>query len=204
MASAGTLLQDLDSSSGGDGDLVQKILADMNIPTSGGQRPIPPALPAQTPMYQQQMANTNTGMTMDSQIPTSHMIGNDHPTPADFAAAMTGAASVRPTDSASFASMPAAAAPVTVMPPPSNWQLPSEPTKNFYGRVLDEAKVPLVVAILFFVFSLTPIRILVAHYVPRLIKPTGEFTLLGLVAVAGIVGAFFWILQRVIAPLLSL
>jgi hypothetical protein len=78
------------------------------------------------------------------------------------------------------------------------------PSKNFYGRVLDETKVPLVVAFLFFVFSLPPIRILLAHYLPRLIKSTGEFTLLGLAAVALMAGLSFWILQRIIAPLLSL
>jgi hypothetical protein len=40
---------------GGDGDLVQKILADMNIPSGGGARPIPPAMPTITPMQHQQM-----------------------------------------------------------------------------------------------------------------------------------------------------
>jgi len=199
MASAGTLLQDLDSTSGGDGDLVQKILADMNIPTGGGQRPAPPPLPAQTPIYQQQMANGNSSMTMDSQIPTSHMIGNEHPTPADFAAAMAGMGA-RPSDSMMNNMMP-----VSAMPGVQHGQLPQpNPSKNFYGRVLDEAKVPLVVAFLFFVFSLPPIRILLAHYLPRLIKSTGEFTLLGLAAVALMTGVSFWILQRVIAPLLSL
>ena len=46
MAAAGTLLSDLDGSGGGgDGDLVQKILSDMNIPSGGsggGGRPVPP------------------------------------------------------------------------------------------------------------------------------------------------------------------
>ena len=77
MAAAGTLLQDLDSSSsGGDGDLVQKILADMNIPTTSSSRPVPPPMPSYTPVQHEQMGVGNTQMTMDSQIPTSHMIGN--------------------------------------------------------------------------------------------------------------------------------
>jgi hypothetical protein len=43
MAAAGTLLADLDTQGGGgDGDLVQKILSDMNIPTGEQRRPAPP------------------------------------------------------------------------------------------------------------------------------------------------------------------
>ena len=91
MAAAGTLLQDLDSTSGGDNDLVQKILSDMNVQSAPGPRPIPPAMPAQTPMAEQRMAPGNSQFTMDSTIPTSHMIGNQHPSPADFAAAVAGA-----------------------------------------------------------------------------------------------------------------
>jgi hypothetical protein len=78
------------------------------------------------------------------------------------------------------------------------------PSKNIYSRILDEAKVPLVVAIIFFVFSLPPIRVLLAHYVPTLIKQTGEFQVTGLLTVSLMAGATFWMLQRVIAPLLSL
>ena len=196
MAAAGTLLQDLDTSSGGDGDLVQKILADMNIPTTGASRPLPPAMPTYTPASQQQAGVGSTSMTMDSQIPTSHMIGNEHPTPADFAAAMTGAAAMRPTEAM------LSGAPLVAMPGAT--QSYEAPTKNFYSRVVEEIKVPLVVAFLFFVFSLPPIRILAAHYVPRFIKATGEFNLMGLGAVAVVNGVTFWVLQRIIAPLLSL
>jgi hypothetical protein len=202
MAAAGTLLSDLDGGGGGesqDGDLVQKILADMNIPSGGGGgRPIPPAMPTPTPQQYQQMASSHQTMTMDRQIPNSHMIGNEHPTPADFAAAMVGLGGQR-TDIASMAApvgpMPGAPIPGTVYEPP---------TKNLYGRIVDEAKVPFVVALLFFVFSLPPIRVLVGHYMPRLLQPTGEFHITGLLMASAIVGATFWILQRVIAPLLSL
>ena len=196
MAAAGTLLQDLDGSSGGDGDLVQKILADMNIPTGGGARPIPPAMPAATPMQHQQMANE---MSMDSQIPSSHMIGNAHPTPADFAAAMTGMASARPSEAMLSGSPLVAMSGVSAQP--TTYEAP---TKNIYSRVLDEVKVPFVVALLFVLFSLPPVRILMAHYVPRFIKQTGEFNMMGLVFVAALNGLTFWVLQRVIAPLLSL
>ena len=208
MASAGTLLSDLDQKSGGgDGDLVQSILQDLNLPTGsqnqgqgqGGRGPPPPPMPQQTPMYQQQMAGTTSPITMDSRVPTAHIIGNEHPTPADFAAAMAGMAGARPSEHTMMG------APVGAMPGayPQQQHYYEPPAKNWYGRILDEVKVPFVVSLLFFVFSLPPIRVLVAHYLPTLIKNTGEFTLVGLGAASAIVGLSFWILQRVIAPLLS-
>lgn len=206
MASAGTLLSDLGEggSGGGDGDLVQKILQDMSIPTPPptGRQP-PPPMPQQQPAYQQQMATSTQGLAMDSRIPTSHIIGNEHPTPADFAAAMVGMGSDRQM-MGQMGQMPmgqmGTAMPGTYMQQP----MYQPPQKNFYSRVLDEIKVPFVVALLFFVFSLAPIRVLAAHYIPSFIKPTGEFTLVGLGVVSSVVGLMFWILQRVIAPLLSL
>lgn len=204
MAAAGTLLSDLDGSGGGggDGDLVQKILSDMNIPSgsggggSGGGRPVPPPMQQQgqgqggmnrDPGY----AGSTQNMTMDSRIPTSHMIGNEHPTPADFAAAMVGAHSM----GGPFTQAPAEE------PMPG---FASGAKANIYSRIVQEIKVPFVVALLFFLFSLPPIRVLVSHYMRSMIKPTGELNMVGLLFISLLVGAVFWILQRVIAPLLSL
>ncbi len=196
MAQAGTLLSDLDGQAGGsDKDLVQAILADMSVPS---QRGPPPALPQQAPPGYGQQPNTTAPVTMDSRIPTSHMIGNEHPTPADFAAAMQGMNSVRPHEAM------IQGAPVGVMPGVQQQVVASAPTKNLYGRILDEAKLPVLIAILFFVFSLPPIRVLVAHYIPSFLRPTGDLTMVGLAAMAGVVGGMFWLLSRVIAPLLSL
>lgn len=219
MASgAGTLLADLDTQAGGgDGDLVQKILSDMNIPTGGGgeRRAAPPPLPAQTPIYQQQMsANSTQQLSMDSRIPQSHMIGNEHPTPADFASAigpmpgLPSMASMPGLSSMPFAQQQQQHFPQN--PYAQGGQNPQfaggyeAPSKNLYGRVLEEMKVPFVVALLFFVFSLPPIRVLIAHYLPSLIKQTGEFQTTGLALVSLLTGVTFWVLQRVIAPLLSL
>jgi hypothetical protein len=209
MAAAGTLLADLDTQgSGGDGDLVQKILSDMNIPTGEQRRSAPPPLPAQTPVYQQQMASSTQPIAMDARIPTSHMIGNEHPTPADFAAAMA------PMQGPPMGMYPQNMVPGMGQMPqmpgmPHMGQMPQAgqydtPSKNIYSRVLDELKVPLVVAILFFVFSLPPIRVLIAHYIPSFVKQTGEFHTTGLLTVSALAGLTFWVLQRVIAPLLSL
>jgi len=201
MAAAGTLLADLDGQSGSDGDLVQKILSDMSIPTT--QRSAPPPLPAQTPIYQQQMGGSTAQMSMDSQIPRSHMIGNEHPSPADFASAMgshTPGMQSMGMQGMGMQGMGMQGMQMQGM----QMQGMQEPSKNLYGRILEELKVPLVVAILFFVFSLPPIRVLISHYVPSFIKSTGELQTTGLLAVSGVVGATFWLLQRVIAPLLSL
>lgn len=203
MSASGTLLSDLDGSApASDGDLVQKILSDMNVssPPPGaapGGRPIPPPMPTQAPMQMQPMAGTMAPLTMDNQIPTSHMIGNEHPTNADFAAAMVGMGHARQSEHILMAGHAGQPLPVpgTVAPAPS---------KNLYGRAVDEIKIPFVVAMLFFIFSLPPIRVLVAHYVPSMIKATGEFHIGGLLLVSMFVGAVFWLLHRVVAPLLSL
>jgi len=200
MAAAGTLLSDLGGGGGGgDGDLVQKILSDMNIPTHQ-PRPVPPPMPAPTPQEYTQATNSTQPITMDSKIPTSHMIGNEHPTQADFAAAMMGVANARP-DIAMNAAPVGAPMPGAMPMTTAHYETPS---KNIYGYIVDEIKVPFVVALLFFVFSLPPIRILVAHYMPSLIRPTGEFHITGLLVISALVGSTFWTLQRVIAPLLSL
>ena len=192
MAAAGTLLADLDSApGGGDGDLVQKILADMSAPAVQSNRPVPPPMPSFAPQSAPPLDSTQ-GLAMDGRIPTSHMIGNEHPTPADFAAAMMSGGQ----GNAGAPYMPAQAQ--------QPQQVYEAPQKNLSGRILDEVKIPFVVALLFFLFSLPPIRVLAAHYVPALIKNTGEFTIPGLVSVSGVVGLTFWVLYRVIAPLLSL
>ena len=200
MAAAGTLLTDLDSApgGGGDGDLVQRILADMSAPSGGGSRPVPQAMPTYAPQPAGGATSTQ-GLTMDRTIPTSHMIGNEHPTPADFAAAMSGVQAYGGPQGPQGPQAPYI--PHTPQQPTQAYELPQ---KNLSGRVLDEIKIPFVVAFLFFVFSMPPIRVLAAHYLPAVVKSTGEFTLTGLLGVSVIVGATFWLLHRVIAPLLSL
>jgi hypothetical protein len=198
MSAGGTLLSDLDQKgSPGDDDLVRQIFKDLNNPApsfSGGNEVINAPNP-----------NTVAPLTMDNQPATSHVIGRDHPSPADFAAAMHGV---------QRAPMPQNA------PPPSGnynvgsqWmdqqgappQVPMMPMgKNVYSRVADEIKTPILVTLLFFVFSMPFINILFSHYIPSLIKPTGDLTTVGVLVKAALAGATFWILQRVVAPLLAL
>jgi hypothetical protein len=207
MSSAGTLLSDLDNrapNGDGDSDLVQKILADINGNSGGnpvqmpgrGMSAPPPPLPANqgTPALQ---GTTTYAQAADPRIPQAHMIGNEHPSPADFAAAMVGMN--RPSDAALYQGQQFQG---------GNSGAPSEypfdsPKKNFYAKVIDEAKTPILVALIFFVLSLPAINMLFAHYLPSLVLPTGSLTTLGLAAKSAIGGALFWILQRVVAPLLQ-
>ena len=199
MASSGTLLSDLGGNSGssGDEDLVKRIFADMNGGGGGGNQMIMSPNP-----------NTTAPMSMDSGPQTSHIIGKDHPTPGDFAAAMHQASRVQQTYS---------------MPPPQGqggqdqgWGAPYQqqqgppqqfaepPKKNMYAKVAEEVKIPIFVALLVFVFSLPFLNILFQHYIPSLVKPTGDLTTIGLLAKSVMAGATFWVLQRIIVPLISL
>jgi hypothetical protein len=196
MSSSGTLLSDLEGKgSPGDDDLVKQIYKDMNSslpPISGG-----------ADIMNSPNPNSTAQLAMDSGPATSHIIGRDHPTPADFAAAMHGV---------NRAPMPEAPAPgqmynmgspwVNQQAPPS--LAPAEPKRNLYSRIAEEIKTPILVAILFFAFSLPAINVLFTHYIPSLVKPTGDLTTIGVLAKSVIAGAFFWVLQRIIAPLLAL
>lgn len=143
---------------------------------------------------------------MDPNPATSHVIGRDHPTPADFAAAMHG---VRDNG------MP------TMMAPPQGqfapqqgggqWMpqqqmapQPMQEKRNIYSRIADEVKTPLLVTLLVFIFSIPVVNVLFSHYIPSLVKPTGDLTTVGVLTKSVLAGATFWILQRVVAPLISL
>lgn len=209
MASSGTLLSDLDSNqgAGGDGDLVRKIFADMNVPGGGN-----PVVNGVGQMITSPNPNTVAPMAMDPIPATSHIIGKDHPTPGDFAAAMHGVP--RMNEGSIPPPMPGNMAP-NLMPPGAwnpylNQQPQQQPMidmgskKNLYARIADEVKIPILVTILVFVFSLPFLNVLFSHYIPSLLKPTGDLTTVGLLVKSVLAGASFWVLQRVIAPLLSL
>lgn len=212
MASSGTLLSDLNGeggSAGGDTDLVRKIFADMNM-GSQSNPVLPSGAGGSGSMIMAPNPNTTQQMTMDALPPTSHIIGRDHPTPGDFAAAMH---SVPRTDVAGMVPPPM---PANGMMPQGQFasympqqqqmpmMIPQIPQKNMYARIADELKTPILVSILVFVFSLPFLNILLSHYAPALLKPTGDLTSIGLLLKALTAGAVFWILQRVIAPLVSL
>jgi hypothetical protein len=195
-----------------DGDLVQKILSEMNggsnAPNGGGLIQPPPAIgmggggntmgtiPAPGP-------NSLTPHTMDNGPATAHMIGNSHPSPADFAQAMYGggrggqgqiqAAMQGNNDYASYGEE---------RRPQQAPKLPAK--KSWTSKILNEFRIPFFVVIIVFLFSLPVINFLFAHYLPYVVKPTGELKMIGILIKAIAAGAFFWLIQRVIVPLLSL
>ena len=75
--------------------------------------------------------------------------------------------------------------------------------KSFTQRLGDEFKIPIMVSILFFVFSLPVINLLFARYVPWTVQSTGQMTTIGLLIKSLTTGATFWILQRVVVPLFA-
>lgn len=185
-----TLLSDLDSAPGGDGDFVQNILNEMN----GG--PPPPAVGGQV-MINSPNPNTVAPHAMDSGPVTSHMIGNSHPTPADFTQMMnTHQVVAAPQGNGSMGGAAfAPQQPAYVPPPPAK--------RSWLARTADEFRVAFFVAILFFFFSLPVVNFLFAHYIPSMVKATGELTWIGLIIKSLMAGVAFWFLQRVIVPLLS-
>jgi hypothetical protein len=201
MASSGTLLSDLGGGGNGpsgDEDLVKRIFADMNGGGGGNQ------------MIMSPNPNTTAPMAMDSGPQTSHVIGKDHPTPGDFAAAMHQASRVQQT----YQMPPPQGAGMPQGPVQGQWGAPYQPQqpqqyaeppkKNIYAKVAEEIKIPIFVALLVFVFSLPFLNILFQHYIPSLVKPTGDLTTIGLLGKSVIAGATFWVLQRIVVPLISL
>jgi hypothetical protein len=143
----------------------------------------------------------------------AHVIGRDHPTPADFAAAMHGVRdnaggmpNMMPPPQGQF--MPQGQGQGQFMPQgqgQQQWQAPPEANKrNIYSRVAEEVKTPILVTLLVFVFSIPVVNVLFSHYIPSLVKPTGDLTTVGVLVKSALAGATFWILQRVVAPLISL
>jgi hypothetical protein len=195
---SGTLISDLDSSPqlDGDGDLINKIMADMNLEPTQQQAPAMQMSPMSPPASVISSPNPNSTLqhAMDSVPATAHMIGHDHPTAGDFEAAIQPRGLV-----AGGAST--AAAWSTGAPQKPRVKVPK---KSWWSKVLDEMKVPIFVTLLFFFFSLPILHIVIGTYLPSLMKSTGELTTLGLLFKSILAGLTFWVLQRIVVPLLSL
>jgi len=199
MASAGTLLSDLDSRSpvfNKDDDLVNKILADMNVPSSSN--PVMNQQPMQPPsgngrMIQAPNPNTTYPTAIDPGTATAHMIGKEYPTAADFANLMH--TSPMSHGGSQFASVPQYAAP----PQPT---LIDTTKGNLYSDIVTQVKQPLLVAIIIFLVSLPIINVLVGHYFPSLLRIGGDLTTAGMALKACIGGFLFWFIQKILVPLM--
>ena len=153
--------------------------------------PSPASMPANPGLIMAPSSNTAVGAhTMEMNPATAHMINGAHPTPADFAAAMHGV---------QYGAAPASA---TAQPYPQKAY--EYPRRSMRQRLTEEIKLPILVALLVFIFSLPVVNFLFAHYLPSMVLPTGQLTSVGLVLKSLAAGAAFWLLQRVIVPLFSM
>lgn len=196
MSDAGTLLSELDNGKPSDGDLVDSILSDLNQ-SSGPSHSPPPPMGVRGAMQNAQPMKSTYPNAADPAVPTAHLIGHDHPTEADFQRMMMSAQGPLPFN----AMAPQMQQQQPTMQPPEKYQ---PPEKNWQGQWVDELKQPIIVAIIVFIITLPAIHILVSHYAPSLLGPGGNFTTMGSLARAAFSGALYWVLQRVVAPLLSI
>jgi hypothetical protein len=134
----------------------------------------------------------------DPAVPTAHLIGHDHPTEADFQRMMSAQGPLP------FNAMTPQMQQTQHQQQGGEQQTYQPPQKNWQGQWVDELKQPIFVAILVFLVTLPAVHVLVSHYAPTLLGPGGNFTTMGNVARALCSGGLFWVLQRVIAPLLSI
>ena len=197
MAQAGTLLSDLDSKppvfSNKDDDLVNKILADMNIPSQSNPVMNSPPPSGNGRVINSPNPNSTYPVAMDPGTATAHMIGKDYPTPADFANLMH---SPQFAGGSQFANVA----------PPAQVQQPTliETVKgNMYSDIISQIKQPLLVAIIVFIVSLPIVNVLIGHYLPSLLRIGGDLTTAGLVVKALVGGFLFWFIQKVLVPLMA-
>jgi hypothetical protein len=199
MATAGTLLSDLDNKppvlSNKDDDLVNKILADMNLPSSSN--PImnaPPPSGNGARMISAPNPNSTYPVSMDPATATAHMIGKEYPTTADFANLM---------HAPSYSHGGSMYAPVSQQMAAPQPTLVETTQVNIYAEVLAQVKQPLLVAIIVFLVSLPIINVLIGHYLPSLLRLGGDLTTVGLVVKSLVGGFLFWFIQKILVPLMA-
>lgn len=197
MAQAGTLLSDLDSrppTMSKDDDLVNKILADMNIPSQSN-----PVMNAPPPSGNGRVINSPNPnsvypVAIDPGTATAHMIGKDYPTSADFAQLM---------HSPQFAHGGSQFANVQQQQAMRQPTLIETTKGNMYTDIIVQIKQPLLVAIIVFIVSLPIINVLIGHYFPSLLRIGGDLTTAGLIVKSVVGGFLFWFIQKVLVPLMA-
>jgi hypothetical protein len=204
MASAGTLISDLDGKTpvlNQDDDLVSRILADINHSSQGN-----PAMNAPPPMSSQPPAsmgrvinspnpNTTYPTAVDPGTATAHIIGKDYPTGADFANLMHSPSYTH--GGSQFASVSQQQGPVQTP------HLIQSAKGNMYSDILTQVKQPLFVAIIVFLINLPIINVLIGHYLPSLLRGGGDLTTVGMLVKASLGGFLFWFIQKIVVPLMT-
>lgn len=187
MSNTGTLLTDLSSTPSSDGDLVNKIMADMNLqqgtPTHEMSQPMHSMIPSSPQMISNPNPNTTIQKSIDPSIPNTHLIGKNYPSPSDFAELMR--------NSTSYTEVPAQTTTV------------STGTMKGLQYFINQFKQPIIVMIIIFIMNITAFNVIISHYIPSLISSTGEFTTIGTLFKSLVGGLLFWFFQNVVSPLLS-
>jgi hypothetical protein len=199
MATAGTLIGDLDSKTpvlnSHDDDLVNKILADMNVPSHNNpvmNNVAPPASNGR--VISSPNPNTVYSNAVDPGTATAHLIGKDYPTPADFANVMHSQGFSH--GGSTFASVGQS----------QHMQAPTlinTVKGNLYTDIIIQVKQPILVAIIVFIVSLPIINVLIGHYLPSLLRSGGDLTTAGMAVKALFGGFLFWFIQKVLVPLMA-
>jgi hypothetical protein len=196
--SAGTLLSDLGSSPGGnDGDVVQRILADLNTSESNSnpvmQQSMPPPA-GNGRVISSPNPNTTYPLAMDPSTANAHMIGKAYPTAGDFAQMMNqGSPSMEQGQQfASFQQQQSAPVLTQIVQ-----------GKGWFADYAQQFRQPLLVAIIFFLVSLPVVNVLLGHYMPSLLRASGDLTTIGLLAKSLGAGLLFWTILNVLVPLVS-
>jgi hypothetical protein len=201
MATAGTLLSDLDSKapvfSNKDDDLVNKILADMNLPSSSNpvmNAPPPPSGHTNRVIYSPN-PNTTLPMSSDPATATAHLIGKDYPTSADFATLMppyqNGPSPYHQGQQQQY------------QPSQQGYALMDHGKINVYTEIIAQLRQPLLVAIIIFLVSLPVLNVLIGHYLPSLLRIGGDVTTAGLILKSLLGGFLFWFIQKILVPLMA-
>ena len=135
---------------------------------------------------------------MDPATATAHMIGKTYPTPGDFANMM----------GPGPAGAPYSGGGQQQQYPQQQQQQPILASlygggKGWMSDLMMQIRQPLLVAILVFVMSLPVINVMLAFYLPSLLRATGELSTVGLLAKSLLAGALYWTILNVVAPLVS-
>jgi hypothetical protein len=195
MATAGTLISDLSDRSpvSNDDDLVNKILADMNIPSQSNAAMNAPPPASNGRVINSPNPNTTYPTAIDPGTATAHLIGKDYPTAADFANLMHAPSYSHGGSQFASVMQPQVQQPVLI----------SDAKGNMYTDILAQIKQPLLVAIIVFIVSLPVLNVLMGHYLPNLLRAGGDLTTAGMLVKSLFAGFLFWFIQKVLVPLMT-
>lgn len=217
----GTSISELPPVDGNDNDIVQSIFKDINGggggyggdgPGGGNPNIIPPpAGHGRTPGVINS-PNPNDAvypMAMQPSKPNSgyaHVIGKSVPTPGDFAAMMgqggMSGSSVNQVFGPGGSYMPPSQHYVVQSPPAGSGLFSSLSSSTLsVSGFIDQLRQPFLVSIIVFIVSLPALNVLLAHYVPSLLRSGGDLSTSGMIVRSLIAGGLYWVLLHVVVPL---